>query len=233
MNSDESVTGQTRTSDGSDGCDGLFKKFLKRTENKNNFIFQDVVADNGEIGHDPSLAGESITIDELSATDSSPSSITTCHPPITTRHNPSLALLVLAKVAGFVANTYQSQLSGQSKQTQSTSPAADGAAQKKSMSSGEDMTPVRCTLHRPDGTTYELPAQYPGTKAYNQTKEPKKIAARLKAITCQADWEAIKNQYGTLQTTWVWRWHFKEADRNVLAQIMSGKFQQGKLDLST
>jgi hypothetical protein len=233
MDSDGSVTGQTRTSDGSDGCDGLFKNFLRKTGNKNNFIFQDVVADKSEIGHDPSLVAKSITIDESPAADPSPSSITTRHQPITTRHNPSLALLVLVKVAGFVASTYQSKLSGQSEQTQSTSLTADGAAQKKSMSLGENMTPVRCTLHRPDGTTYELPAQYPGTRAYNQTKEPKKIAARLKAITCKADWEAIKNQYGTLQATWVWRWHFKEADRNVLAEIMSGKFEQGKLDLNT
>ncbi|NES96903.1 MAG: hypothetical protein F6K32_17030 [Desertifilum sp. SIO1I2] len=93
----------------------------------------------------------------------------------------------------------------------------------------EDNTPRAVTLRRLDGTSIELPAEYPGTRGYNQTKEPRQIARLLSAIQCKADWEAIANKYGYLQALWVWRWHFNETERAVVLEIMSGQSEQQNL----
>ncbi|MFB2839328.1 DUF3854 domain-containing protein [Floridanema evergladense] len=93
----------------------------------------------------------------------------------------------------------------------------------------EDNTPRAITLKLSDDTLIQLPAEYPGTRGYNQTKEPRQIAKLLAVIQCQADWEAIANQYGQIRAFWVWRWHFNETERTALLEIINGNCGQGNL----
>lgn len=74
-----------------------------------------------------------------------------------------------------------------------------------------------------------MPAEYPGTRGYNQTKEPRQIARFLAVIRCKVDWEAIANQYGQIRAFWVWRWHFNETERAALLEIINGNCGQGNL----
>lgn len=82
------------------------------------------------------------------------------------------------------------------------------------------------TLTRSDGTLIELPADYPGTRGINQTKEPRAIAKLLLAIQCRADWEAIVSTYGEIRALWVWRWHFEPSERAAIARVMCGQCEQ-------
>lgn len=95
----------------------------------------------------------------------------------------------------------------------------------------KDSTPRTLTLRRASGTLIELPAEYPGSRGRNQTKEPRLIAKLLRAMTQKADWETIVNKYGEVRVLWVWRWHFNQLERLVLNDIIVGNCEQGKLDL--
>ncbi|HAG85579.1 MAG TPA: hypothetical protein DCL61_31685 [Cyanobacteria bacterium UBA12227] len=95
----------------------------------------------------------------------------------------------------------------------------------------KDDTPRTLTLRDASGTLIELPAEYPGSRARNQTKEPRLIAKLLRTMQCKADWETIVNKYGEVRALWVWRWHFNQSERQVLANIIVGNCEQGKLDL--
>lgn len=87
-------------------------------------------------------------------------------------------------------------------------------------------TPRAVTLRRPDGRLIHLPAEYPGATGKNQMNEPHQIAKLLWNIQSKEDWEAIETRYGEMRSLWVWRWHFNQAQRTALANLISGKCKQ-------
>ncbi|MBD2047269.1 DUF3854 domain-containing protein [Coleofasciculus sp. FACHB-64] len=95
---------------------------------------------------------------------------------------------------------------------------------------GEDL--YSWTGEKPGGVgQITLGIEYPGTKGLNQTKEPKEIAGVLEEIQSKSEWEMTIEAYGEEKATWVWRWYFTKCERDSLAKIMSGKIEQGELEI--
>lgn len=92
---------------------------------------------------------------------------------------------------------------------------------------------VELLVDKGNGETLVLPLEYPGSRGYGQTKEPREIAKKLVAIQSVNDWEAIKQKYGELRSLWVWRWYFNESDRQKLASVITGKCEQLCFDLDS
>lgn len=82
-------------------------------------------------------------------------------------------------------------------------------------------------VNTPDGRKLQIPADYPGTKASQEVKEPLAIRnAIINEVQTREDWDALCAQYDEIRCRWVFYFMIPKATRNQLIPILKGDVKQ-------